>query len=230
MQGLGLNDVASGPSTFLPSRPGGSALKEGGEEKLKEGVFLWKLSRTVFIDNLSLKVNEGVLTNALAQFGDVMSVHIVKDALDPTVSCGCALVEMGSPDQAANFVMETEEKLFMIGTMPRPVSASLARREMFDNPPPGPAAAVQIRPRLLPLGKGGVGPPNSDSATARKRRRLAQQHEEERQMLLEMQRKEREALHNEQESILGDYQQKHRLIDRHHHGILRLKDLYETGR
>eukprot|EP00271_Cylindrocystis_brebissonii_P007634 TRINITY_DN211_c1_g2_i1.p1 TRINITY_DN211_c1_g2~~TRINITY_DN211_c1_g2_i1.p1 ORF type:complete len:201 (-),score=26.15 TRINITY_DN211_c1_g2_i1:475-1077(-) len=89
----------------------------------------YHLSRTVFIDNLSPLVTLDVLQEAVGQFGHIITKEFLNHDLPPYPKANCALLEMASEEHANNVVKEFDEKLFMLGGLPRPITATIARPE-----------------------------------------------------------------------------------------------------
>lgn len=104
--------------------------------------FLEKVKRTIYVDNLAPQVTEPVIKTAFNQFGDVKSVHFIPTYLEPKPAPQAALVEMVNPKQAREIITEMGTHPFMILGMPRPVRASAARLEMFDDRPKKPGRQI----------------------------------------------------------------------------------------
>lgn len=107
--------------------------------------FLEKVKRTIYVDNLAPQVTEAVMRTAFNQFGYVKSVHFIPVYLEPKNAPQSALVEMANPKQAAGIIEEMGKLPFMILGMPRPVRASTARLEMFDDRPRKPGRKIICR-------------------------------------------------------------------------------------
>lgn len=107
--------------------------------------FLEKVKRTIYIDNLSPLATEPVMRHAFNQFGNVRSVHFIPIYLEPKNAPQAALVEMENPKQAREILTEMENYPFMILGMPRPVRASAARLEMFEDRPRKPQRKILCR-------------------------------------------------------------------------------------
>lgn len=107
--------------------------------------FLEKVKRTIYVDTLSPLVTEPVLRHAFNQFGNVRSVHFIPVYLEQKNAPQAALVEMENPKQAREILTEMETYPFMILGMPRPVRASAARLEMFEDHPRKPQRKILCR-------------------------------------------------------------------------------------
>jgi len=108
-------------------------------------VFLEKVKRTVYIDNLSPQVTESVMRTALGQFGTVKNVQFIPNYTGPKNIPRCALVEMECRRQAEAVVSEITQFPFMMSGMPRPARAFRAEVEMFDDRPIKPGRRIQCR-------------------------------------------------------------------------------------
>ncbi|ONK55553.1 uncharacterized protein A4U43_UnF1710 [Asparagus officinalis] len=73
-----------------------------------------KVQRTVFLNNLSPTVTSAVITKALNQFGDVVSVEFIPNYTIPYPIPQCALVEMKDPKQAGVVIALMDGHPFMI--------------------------------------------------------------------------------------------------------------------
>lgn len=136
-----------------------------------------KVKRTVFVDNLSPLATEAVLKAAFNQFGDVTSVYLFPNYIEPNNTACAALVEMQTPNQAENIIYEVSNSPFMISGMPRPVRARAAEIEMFDDRPRKPGRKIELR---------WVAPNDPDFEVAKKMTALVRKHAAEADFLMKV--------------------------------------------
>jgi hypothetical protein len=105
-----------------------------------------KARRTVSVQDVPPSVGtEEVLYSAFAQFGKVDEVYIARSHLESNRNPECtgmALVTLETEEQAKKVVLETTEKLYMVGGMPRPIISCIAdekQLELQDDPDEEPA-------------------------------------------------------------------------------------------
>ncbi|KAF4376862.1 hypothetical protein CsatB_026708 [Cannabis sativa] len=166
--------------------------------------FQEKVKRTVYIDNLSPQVTEPVMKNALDQFGNVNSVQFIPNYIVPGNIPKCALVEMESKKQADAVISVITEFPFMISGMPRPVRASAAVENMFDDRPRKPDRKIHCR---------WLDNDDPDFEIAKKLKHLSQIHSKEADFLLKKQLQEEEKLAKKQQEELKAHYKKHELMD-----------------
>lgn len=120
--------------------------RESDEKTKKEyAVFKEKVKRTVFLSELSPVSTSSDITEALSQFGDVISIEIIPNLTIPDLIPQCVLVEMKDSKQAEKVIKEITNKPFMISGMPRPVRARAAQPRMFADRPPLPGTVIEAR-------------------------------------------------------------------------------------
>ncbi|XP_019186651.1 PREDICTED: uncharacterized protein LOC109181356 [Ipomoea nil] len=163
-----------------------------------------KVKRTVLIDNLSPLATESVLKAAFNQFGDVTSVYLIPNYVEPINTARAALVEMRTPNQAGNIIYEVSESPFMISGMPRPVRARAAEIEMFDDRPRKPGRKMEWR---------WVEPNDPDFEVAKKMTALVRKHAAEADFLMKHQLEEEEKLAKKQELALKANHKKYKLLE-----------------
>lgn len=192
------------------------------DENQKIKLFEVQLRKTVFIDNLSPAVSIDVLKSALSQFGGIVSASLLFHELDVKKRTTASLAEMETREQAENVVGEFEEKLFMLGGLPRPVRASFASREQF---PERPIKKRRIKPKL-------VEHDSKEGRLALKRQKLAQRHSAEFDALEKIHQEERVALGTSQLEEFEVESEKLILIKKfeHHPAHRRIREKYEMGR
>ncbi|KAF5196883.1 RNA-binding (RRM/RBD/RNP motifs) family protein [Thalictrum thalictroides] len=168
------------------------------DEKYVE--FQEKMKRTVYVYDLSPKVNNSVIRTALGQFGDVINIHIIPNYTENISQC--ALVEMGTAKQAKCIIAEMTNYPFMMSGMPRPVRASAAQEDMFVDRPRKPGRKLQCRL---------VGPNDPDFEKATKLKELALKHHAEASFLHKAVLEEEQKLARKQGDALdtnyGKYEQ-----------------------
>ena len=136
-----------------------------------------KVKRTVYVDNLSPQVTEGVLKTALDQFGSVKSVQFIPNYIIPDNIPQSALVEMENEKEASCVVSTVTQFPFMISGMPRPVRALPAAIEMFPDIPIKPGRRIQCC---------WIEATDPDFETARKLKQLAKKHSAQASFLLKV--------------------------------------------
>ncbi|CAL9120422.1 unnamed protein product [Musa textilis] len=141
-----------------------------------------KVSRTVFLDNLSAQVTTAVIKQALGQFGNVMNVEFIPNYTIPYPIPQSALVEMENEKQAKALISEMTNYPFMMSGMPRPVRAKPAKIEMFADRPPPPDRKIQVR---------WVDPSDPDFVVAKKLKQLCKKHNAEQLALIKVMSKSR---------------------------------------
>ncbi|XP_057794155.1 uncharacterized protein LOC131010585 isoform X2 [Salvia miltiorrhiza] len=167
------------------------------------GAFLVKVKRTIYVDNLSPKVTEPVMRTAFNQFGNVKSVQFISMYLEPKNAPQAALVEMENPKQARAIIDEMGSYPFMILGMPRPVRASAARLEMFDDRPRKPGRKIICR---------WLDPKEPEFEVAKKLKCAVRKHAAETLGMLEEQRAEEEKLASQQSETLQAQYKKYDLL------------------
>ncbi|KAL9343047.1 hypothetical protein Peur_063478 [Populus x canadensis] len=167
-------------------------------------VFLEKVKRTVYIDNLSPQVTESVMRTALGQFGTVKNVQFIPNYTGPKNIPRCALVEMECRRQAEAVVSEITQFPFMMSGMPRPARAFRAEVEMFDDRPIKPGRRIQCR---------WVDRKDPDFEVASKIKCLVRKHAAEDLFLLQQQLAQEEKLAKQQEETLKANYKKFTIID-----------------
>nr|GMD43016.1 Splicing factor-like protein [Ipomoea batatas] len=163
-----------------------------------------KVKRTVFVDNLSPLATEAVLKAAFNQFGDVTSVYLFPNYIEPNNTACAALVEMQTPNQAENIIYEVSNSPFMISGMPRPVRARAAEIEMFDDRPRKPGRKIELR---------WVAPNDPDFEVAKKMTALVHKHAAEADFLMKHQLEEEEKLAKKQDLALQAHHKKYKLLE-----------------
>ncbi|CAD5178737.1 ASI1-immunoprecipitated protein 1-like [Musa acuminata AAA Group] len=163
-----------------------------------------KVSRTVFLDNLSTQVTTAVIKQALGQFGNVMNVEFIPNYTIPYPIPQSALVEMENEKQAKALISEMTNYPFMMSGMPRPVRAKPAKIEMFADRPPPPDRKIQVR---------WVDPSDADFVVAKKLKQLCKKHNAEHLALIKHQLEEEEKLAKHQEEMLKTNYKKYEMIE-----------------
>ncbi|CAH9109795.1 unnamed protein product [Cuscuta epithymum] len=177
-------------------------MEPAGDEE-EYAVFLEKVKRTVFIDNLSPMATEAVLRAAFNQFGSVTNVCLLPNYLEPPNAAQSALVEMQTADQAESIICEVSCSPFMISGMPRPVRAHAAEVDMFDDCPRKPGTKVQFH---------WVDRGNQNYGIAMRMSSLAREHAAQAQILMEHQLEEEEKLAKKQQMTLQANYKKYKLL------------------
>ncbi|KAK2984001.1 hypothetical protein RJ640_024215 [Escallonia rubra] len=163
-----------------------------------------KVTRTVFLDNLSPQVTESVLKTAFNQFGSVTNVQFIPYYIEPLNIPLAALVEMENPKQAKQIISEMANFLFMMSGMPRPVRVSPAVVEMFEDRPRKPGTKIESR---------WLNQNDPHFVVAKKIKNLTRRHAAERSFMLKRQLEDEEKLANQQAETLRVNSKKLKLIN-----------------
>lgn len=126
-----------------------------------------KVKRTVYFDNLSPQVTESVMRTALEQFATVKSIKFIPNYIGPSNLPQCALVELDSAKKAKEVILMIKQYPFMMSGMPRPVRASPAEVEMFDDRPIKSDRKIKCR---------WLDPSDPDFEVAKELKRLTRKH------------------------------------------------------
>ncbi|XP_052196309.1 uncharacterized protein LOC127803818 [Diospyros lotus] len=167
-----------------------------------------RVSRTVYMDNLSPRVTEVVLRTALNQFGNVKQVHFIPNYTHPGNVVHCALVEMENSKQVKQIVLGMANLPFMMSGMPRPVRARAAEAKMFDDRPRKRGRKITFR---------WLDQQDPDFQVAKKLKDLARKHAAEASFMLKRQLAIEEKIANQQSETLKANYKKYELID----GVIR---------
>lgn len=178
---------------------GSSSTSEGDYAAFEE-----KVSRTVYVDNLSPLVTESILRTALDQFGTVKNVQFIPNYLIPENIPSCALVEMETRKEARAVVSTLSESPFMISGMPRPVRAFPANPDMFDDRPPKPGRKISFQ---------WLEPSDKDFGTATKVKSLVRKHTAQDLALHRLLLEEEEKLSKRQAEALKASYKKYDMMD-----------------
>lgn len=150
-----------------------SALEKTEEEK-KYKAFRSKVKRTVYVDNISPKVEKEALKKAFEQHGNVVEVEFIPTYREwfpfPDITSKRALLVMENEQQANNIIDTVNEYPFMICGMPRPVRAFPAVAKMFPFRPPPPDRKIMCT---------WIGPDDPNFARAQKAKELIRKHSQE---------------------------------------------------
>ncbi|KAJ1273592.1 hypothetical protein BS78_06G293900 [Paspalum vaginatum] len=119
--------------------------KEEEQASKEYAEFEEKVKRTIYIDHLSPQVTTPVIKAALAQCANVVNVEFIVNYTIQYDIPSAALVELEDDMQAKAAVELMNDFPFMIGGMPRPVRATLAKPEMFRDRPPRPGVKKDFR-------------------------------------------------------------------------------------
>lgn len=163
-----------------------------------------KVKRTIYIDHLSPQVTTPVIKAALAQCANVIGVEFVVNYTIQYDIPSAALVELEDGLQAKAAVELMNDFPFMIGGMPRPVRATLAKPHMFRDRPPCPGVKKGFR--WVKQGDEGYG-------TMVKLKNLAKRQESENMALIKNLLEEEKALEKQQQESLDANCKKYNMLD-----------------
>lgn len=166
--------------------------------------FEQKVSRTVYIDNLSPHVTESVIRTALDQFAIVKNVKFLPNYTGPSNLPQCALVEVDSAKKAEDIISMIRQYPFMMSGMPRPVRAQHAVIEMFDDRPIKPNRNITAR---------WLEPSDPDFEVAKDLKNLTRKHAAEIEFMHKLQLEEEEKLAKQQQDTLEVHYKKFKMID-----------------
>ncbi|WVZ87784.1 hypothetical protein U9M48_034367 [Paspalum notatum var. saurae] len=176
------------------------------EQATKEyAEFVEKVKRTIYIDHLSPQVTSPVIKAALAQCANVVNVEFIVNYTIQYDIPSAALVELQDDMQAKAAVELMNDFPFMIGGMPRPVRATLAKPEMFRNRPPRPAG---VKRDFRWVEKGA-----DEYVLMMKLRSLAKKHESENMALLKNVLEEEKCLEKQQQESLDANCKKYDMLE-----------------
>ncbi|KAL8136352.1 hypothetical protein V2J09_002353, partial [Rumex salicifolius] len=164
-----------------------------GEAERAYAVFDSKVTRTVYLDNLSPQATEAVIKSAIEQYGTVIKVQLIPNYAEPILKSCSALVELAKAKQAVHVVNILSSYPFMILGMPRPIRVCHAEEEMFADRPPKPGRKIKIC---------WLKPVDEDFKVARKLKKMAKKHLAEFAYLLKHQSEEEEKLAKTQAKTL----------------------------
>jgi hypothetical protein len=107
--------------------------------------FKEKVKKTIYLDQLSPQVTSQVIKAALAQCANVVNVEFIMNYTIPFDIPSAALVELDNEMQVKASVELMSDFPFIIGGMPRPVKATPAKPEMFQDRPRRPGINKKFR-------------------------------------------------------------------------------------
>lgn len=139
----------------------------GNQEEVKYDAFLEKVRRTVYIDELTPLASKPVLESAFNQFGTVEDVIFIPNYLGPKELPMGVLVVMETEEKAKAVIETVTQYPFMVAGMPRPVRATAAKPEMFEDRPKEPGRRIHCR---------WIDPNDPDFQKAKKMKRLVLKH------------------------------------------------------
>lgn len=139
--------------------------------------FLEKVRRTVYIDELTPLATKPVIESAFNQFGTVENVSFLPNYLGPKELPLGVLVQMQTEEMAKAVITTVTQFPFMVAGMPRPVRASPAELEMFDNRPKKPGRNIRCR---------WMDRSDPDFEKAKKMKRLVRKHSAETSFMLKV--------------------------------------------
>ncbi|EPS58616.1 hypothetical protein M569_16197, partial [Genlisea aurea] len=145
------------------------------EEELY-ATFLDRVKRTIYVDDLTPHATETVLKAAFDQYGDVKTILFIPNYFEPKNSPRAALVEMDSPKQAEELIVQMRCFPFMISGSPRPAKGLASMPEMFGDRPKKPGRKIFCR---------WLDPESPQFEVAREIKRLVKKHFAEAAFLLQ---------------------------------------------
>ncbi|XP_061357489.1 ASI1-immunoprecipitated protein 1-like [Gastrolobium bilobum] len=166
--------------------------------------FEQKVSRTVYLDNLSPQVTESVIRTAFDQFATVKSVKFIPNFIGPNNLPQCALVELDSAKKVKEVISMMGHYPFMMSGMPRPVRARPAVMEMFDDRPAKPNRKIECC---------WLDPNDPDFEVAKEMKKLTRKHDAEIAFMHKLQLEEEKKLAKQQEGTLKLHYQKLKMIE-----------------
>ncbi|ESQ36321.1 hypothetical protein EUTSA_v10008811mg [Eutrema salsugineum] len=173
------------------------------EEEIYE-VFLEKVRRTVYIDELTPHASKAVLESAFNQFGTVKDVRFLPNYLGPKELPMGVLVEMETEDMAKAVIDTVSQLPFMVAGMPRPVRAIAAKPELFHDRPKKPGRRIHCR---------WIDPNDPDFEKAKKGKRLAWKHTAEALFVTKSQLEDAKKLAEKQSETKTTHHKKFEMMD-----------------
>lgn len=174
------------------------------QAKKEYAEFEERVKRSVLLSNLSPEVTAPILKMALEQFGNVVSSEFIPNLNFPYDIPQCALVEMEDPGKAGKVIKTMTSFPFMISGMPRPVTASPAKAEMFADRPALPGRKINFR---------WVDKSHPDFEVGERIKRLCSRHIKETFALAQLQLEEEAKLGKQQEDMVVSNYKKHEMIE-----------------
>lgn len=184
---------------------------------MEYAAFEEKVSRTVYLDNLSPNVTEAVIRSGVDQFGRVKSIQFIPNYIGPSNLPQSALVEMEDEKDAKAVISVMTQSPFMMSGKPRPVRARPAEPEMFDDRPEKPGKEIKFR---------WVTPKDPDFEARMSLKRLVRKHTYESSILLKKQLVQEEELGKKQAEVLKSNHKKFEMIE----GVIADDAANELGR
>ncbi|KAL2935798.1 Peptidyl-prolyl cis-trans isomerase E [Bienertia sinuspersici] len=176
----------------------------GSKEEREYAVFLDKVKRILYLDNLSPQVNDAVIKTAFEQYGTVTKIQFIPNYTEPQYNGKFALVELENEKQAKEILKVLSSYPFMMSGMPRPVRGRPAEPEMFDERPPKPGREIHLY---------WLDPNDPDFEVGQKLKNLAKKQIAEQSFLLKKQIEEEEKLSRQQAEALKAHYQKFDMMD-----------------
>uniref|UniRef100_A0A0E0LJ25 RRM domain-containing protein n=1 Tax=Oryza punctata TaxID=4537 RepID=A0A0E0LJ25_ORYPU len=203
------SEIKMANSEMKPSTSFGQAAEQGINVAKLEAIkqyheFEEKVKRTVYLDYFSHQATESVIRTALSQFGTVREINFVVNYTIPFSIPQSALVIMETEKDAVAVVNMLNEFPFMMSGMPRPVRATRATAEMFNDRPRRPGNKLQFR---------WVGSSDADYHIVKKLKLMSRRHELENLALVKHELEEEHFLAKHQEDILNCNQRKLEAMD-----------------
>jgi len=192
--------------------PSRESFPDDAPEDTMKPFFSDLVKRCVLVESLSPLVTPQILLAAIDQFAAVMAIKMLRPPhIEAKVTLGVlpnysgmAIMEMEQPQKADVVVAQLQNYMLMVGGMPRPARAQLAKPIMMVDHPctrrhvPIPIKIVQATDDNVEL-------------YAAKRRKLVE-HLKAAKYLRELQEREEEDLHNKQEKNYRDLKDKYNRI------------------
>uniref|UniRef100_A0A0D9WXD0 RRM domain-containing protein n=1 Tax=Leersia perrieri TaxID=77586 RepID=A0A0D9WXD0_9ORYZ len=196
-------------SVMKPSTSFGQAAEQGINKANLEAIkqyqeFEEKVKRTVYLDCFSHQATEAVIKTALNQFGAIKEINFLVNYTIPFSIPQSALVIMETEKDAVAVVNMLNEFPFMMSGMPRPVRATRATAEMFNDRPRRPGSKSEFR---------WVSSTDADYHIVKKLKLMSRRHELENLALIKHELEEENFLAKHQEEILNCNQRKLEVVD-----------------
>uniref|UniRef100_A0A0E0Q6B1 RRM domain-containing protein n=1 Tax=Oryza rufipogon TaxID=4529 RepID=A0A0E0Q6B1_ORYRU len=203
------SEIKMANSEMKPSTSFGQAAEQGINLANLKAIkqyqeFEEKVKRTVYLDYFSHQATESVIRTALNQFGTVREINFVVNYTIPFSIPQSALVIMETEKDAVAVVNMLNEFPFMMSGMPRPVRATRATAEMFNDRPRRPGNKLEFR---------WVGPSDADYHIVKKLKLMSRRHELDNLALVKHELEEEHFLAKHQEEILNCNQRKLEVMD-----------------
>ncbi|KAG0583752.1 hypothetical protein M758_3G159900 [Ceratodon purpureus] len=193
--------------------PSHESLPDDASSHAKKQYFDELVKRCVLVESLSPLVTSQILLAAIDQFATVLGIKLLRPPhveAKPTSAgvlpnySGMAVVEMEKPQRAEVVVTQLREYMLMVGGMPRPARAQMAKALMLVDHP--------CNRKRVPANVKLVSYTDKSAPALLAKKRKAGEHMKAATYLRELQEREEDELHSKQERSYKDLKEKYQRI------------------